>query len=167
MKRPRLLVWVLAWAAVVVVASAGTWVVIDSVGRDVLASAEPDRLPVAGSSDRPTDDPTSTRSPRSGPSSDAPRSSPSDRPEATDPPTGSSDPVVRSWQGEAGTVTVRCDGGAASLVSAVPADGWALELDDQGPDEVGVELESGDDRDLRSRVRARCRGGVPVFELDD
>ncbi len=45
MRRRTLLLAVCAWVALVVVASAATWTVIDSVGRDVLANG---RVPAAG-----------------------------------------------------------------------------------------------------------------------
>jgi hypothetical protein len=51
------------------------------------------------------------------------------------------------------------------LVSAQPEGGYAVEVDDRGPVELGVTFEAReDDSGLRSEVRARCERGVPRFE---
>jgi hypothetical protein len=162
-KRPTLLMLGVIWLAVVVVASAVTWVVIDSAGRDVLSPAQAEELPVGGV----TSGPDPTRGPRESPSpsstpSDSPSSSPTDTPSTSTPVV----PQVRSWQGAAGAVTARCEGRAISLVSASPSNGWAIEVDKRGPREVRVELETGGDDELRTRVRGRCVGGAPRFEVD-
>ena len=59
---------------------------------------------------------------------------------------------------------MRCSGTDASLVSASPADGYSMEVDKRGPDEVRVEFSRGDQE---LRVEARCAGGVPAFEVDE
>ena len=48
---------------------------------------------------------------------------------------------------------------------AQPADGYKVEQDDRGPDELRVEFETLDERS-RTRVEASCQDGVPVFEVD-
>src|SRR5918995_5401333 len=177
MKRPQVLVWGVAWAVVVVAASALTWAVIDSVGRNVLDTSESGQLPAAGvtaGTGASTDEPVRSGTPRPRPSATATPSSPTDSP--TDGPTegpigggadqGGPTPVTRGWQGSAGSVTVRCEGPSASLVSTSPANGWRLEVDKRGPGEVRVEFETGGDDERRTRVRSRCGGGVPRFEVD-
>ena len=140
------------WLAVVVVVSVVTWTVIDAAGRDVTA--------------RPTEP---TRRPAS--TTPAPRSS-------TVAPPPAAQPQERTWAGRAGSVTARCTGGTISLVSATPADGWRMEVEDRGPSRVRVELrsldrsrEDGDDHSGSGdgdevEVRAECSGGVPGFRVD-
>jgi hypothetical protein len=171
MKRPQLLVWGLIWVSVVVAACGVTWVIIDSVGRDVLAGTASEPLPVSTASTEPSTRPGQgvRRSPSADPTSpmptpsDSPSSTPSNGPPTSPPPAA---PLVESWQGSAGSVTVRCDGGAASLQSASPDDGWGMELDKQGPGEVRVEFETGGDDERRTRVRAWCGSDGPLFEVD-
>jgi hypothetical protein len=44
--------------------------------------------------------------------------------------------------------------------------GYAVEVDDRGPDWVEVEFEADDGSETRVRVRASCVDGVPAFEVD-
>lgn len=81
---------------------------------------------------------------------------------------------VRTWQGAAGSVTVRCVGPRISLVSTTPTDGWRMEVDKRGPEEVRVHFERGETDDesesegdeREAQVQARCGGGVPRFSVE-
>lgn len=142
--RARVAVAGVVWLLVVAGASLVTWTVIDAAGRDVVnASAE-----------------QGSASPRPGPPSDAP---------TVEPTAGARHPSPRvrvaTWEGAAGSVVVRCRGPVASLASATPADGWAVEVADRGPDRVEVELRR-DDPDGRARLRAACVRGIPGFTVD-
>ena len=179
-------VWAaLAWLGVVVVVSTVTWTVIDSAGRNVLAqddgpgagalptsSAQLPGEPSPGAAEpgvtlSAPSTPTLAPSRVTSPASVSP--SPSTSPAA--PTSASASGVTRTWQGTAGTVTVRCVGDRINLQSASPGDGWRVEVATQGPEEVEVDLTSGveddDEGDEREvHVRARCEGGTPRFEVE-
>ncbi len=192
------------WLAVVAAVAIATWSVIDSAGRDVLADPAGGGLaPAPGASSvapMPTEPSVRVRasgspkpSPRSG-GSQGPRAlaslvapfSPVATPSggATSPsassapqPGRSSAPTSqsRTWQGPAGTVTTRCSGPRISLASASPRDGWGMEIDKRGPQEVEVKFDRGEtdseDSDgseggeRETEVRARCRGGAPSYDV--
>ena len=138
----------IAWLAVVLVCSTLVWTVISRAGEGVTADETPTRGP---STSTPRD--TSTRA-------NPPPTSP-----ATTP--GSSDAVVeRTWSGTGGVVVVVCRGAAAELGPASPDTGFAIEVDDTGPDRVQVEFEGQGDNDAKTRVRAWCVDGEPTFEID-
>jgi hypothetical protein len=146
------------WLAVVVVVSVATWTVIDAAGRDVTARPSIDPGAAGGATSTPS---TTAASPRATPSR-----MPTAAPVPTTPDPGPR-PQERTWAGSAGSVTARCAGGTISLVSATPADGWRMEVEDRGPGRVRVELRSGDDGEEREvEVRAECSGGVPGFRVD-
>jgi hypothetical protein len=146
--RARVAVAGVVWLLVVAGASLVTWTVIDAAGRDVVnASAEQ-----GSASPRPTS------------TSDAPTDAPTEEPTAG-APHPSTRPRVATWEGAAGSVVVRCRGPVASLAAATPADGWAVEVADRGPERVEVELRR-DDPDGRARLRAECVRGIPGFTVD-
>jgi hypothetical protein len=68
------------------------------------------------------------------------------------------------WSGAAGSVVVRCDGEAIALQAATPADGYEVEVDEGGPEEVKVEFES-DEAD--AEVEAACAGGTAQFHAEE
>lgn len=70
----------------------------------------------------------------------------------------------RTWQGAAGSVTVRCDGSRVSLQSATPNNGYSVEIRERGPEEVEVRFE-GDEREVD--VEASCDDGTLEFSADD
>lgn len=86
---------------------------------------------------------------------------------ATPAPTPSSEPrpatVTRTWTGTGGRIGVSCTGSRAALVSASPADGWRVEVEERGPEEVEVRFRS-DASEVR--VQARCAGAEPRFEVE-
>jgi len=94
-----------------------------------------------------------------------------DSPASSAQPTGSptTRPTItrRTWQGVGGTVAVTCRGTSVSLDSAQPDSGFTIEVHERGPQRVEVRFEGRDDEsDDKSRVRAGCAGGLPVFEVD-
>ena len=63
-------------------------------------------------------------------------------------------------------MTVRCVGRTASLRSAQPADGWAVHVEENGPEQVKVQFtSSGQRREIE--VEAECSDGTPVFSTSD
>lgn len=92
----------------------------------------------------------------------SPKPSPSDESDPEPEPTV----VRRTWSGPAGSVTARCTGGDVSLQSASPNDGWTVEVEKRGPDEVEVEFRERDG-DRRTKVDAECSGGVPRFSVEN
>jgi hypothetical protein len=137
-------------------------------GRGRLSSSRTSRSPAAEATSTATA--TSTAAPTASGSAKA-TPQPTEPTGSTGPsgPTASTVPEVerRTWEGVAGRVVVACDGPAIGLGGAQPAAGYAVEVDDRGPDRVEVEFEAGDDSDTRVRVRASCVDGVPTFEVDD
>jgi hypothetical protein len=143
--RARVVVAGVAWLLVVAGASLVTWTVIDAAGRDVVdVSAE------QGSAS---------------PHPESPSAAPTTEPTTSERPQKSPRPRVASWEGAAGSVAVRCRGPVASLASATPADGWAVEVADRGPDRVEVELRR-DEPDGRVQVRSECVRGIPRLTID-
>lgn len=73
-------------------------------------------------------------------------------------------PAAFQWTGAAGTVTVQCTGDTIALQAATPANGYAVEVDEHGPEEVKVEFES---EDVDAEVEAICTGGVGRFHAEE
>jgi hypothetical protein len=61
---------------------------------------------------------------------------------------------------------VQCNGDAITLQAATPADGYEVEVDESGPEEVKVEFES---EESDAEVEAVCAGGTAQMhaEQDD
>lgn len=147
-----------AWLAAVLVAGSVTGWAVSAVGGQgggsVLSEAEVDRRLAALTTTAPS--PPATATPTATPTA-AP--SPTDAPPVTDPAV-----VARAWDVEGGSVGVACRGTVIELQYATPADGWAVEVKQAGPDEVEVELRSDDDS---TSVRAACAGdGTPQLHGD-
>ncbi|MFG1652783.1 serine/threonine-protein kinase [Micromonospora sp. NPDC049275] len=84
------------------------------------------------------------------------RSTPAPRPRPTPTPTG---PVVVTVQAQGGTVTVRCLGGSAELLTVTPAAGYRVAPYDPGPaKQIQVELTSAEHS---SEIRTHCASGRP------
>jgi hypothetical protein len=98
--------------------------------------------------------------PTSSPSSPPPQSSP-----PPSQPPAEQQGVRRTWQGNAGSVTVECRGAQIELLGAQPNTGWSVEVEDRGPDRVRVDFER-TNGERRTRVEAVCVGGTPRFEID-
>ena len=135
MSRRSVVLAVLAWVAVVAVASGVTWGVINAAGQQVLAGG---RLPAEVQS-------THAVPPSAPATPTAPAPVPSQQ---------------RTWEGSAGSVTVRCSGQGASLQSASPDDGYGVEVGSRGPGEVEVTFKGGG-REVQ--VKGTCVAGTPRF----
>jgi hypothetical protein len=72
--------------------------------------------------------------------------------------------VVAARQTPGGTVVVSLQGGRLSLVSATPAAGYAVEVEESGPDEVVVVFEGGEGNEIR--VRAVVEDDEISFEVE-
>lgn len=171
------LVAVTAWLAVVALGSAVVWGVISRAGREVVPAAEPEIVARTGPTTA-APSPDRTRPPAS-PSSSAPKpsgrpSSPATAPTpapATTPADPSTSPAPeadatvqrRTWQGPGGFVSAECRGSRISLQAAQADAGFAVQVDERGPEEVHVHFEGREDEGRESEVEGRCRDGVPVF----
>ena len=148
---------VAVWAAVVVAVAALVWQVIDTAGRDAFSGGNVDDVVQQATAEPSDQTPSSTPGASASPT-------PSPSPSGGGPlPTSAPRPQTRVWTGTGGSVVARCAGGAVSLRSAVPGDGYRYEVDDRGPDRLRVEFVGGDQE---VRVEAVCSGGVPRFEVD-
>ncbi|HSM43551.1 MAG TPA: hypothetical protein VK969_00895 [Acidimicrobiia bacterium] len=155
-----------AWVAAVVAATVLTWQIVgladSQVGESPVAVAPvlPTTLPEGSTSSAPTTslDPT--------PSSTGPTSTTSTVATNSTSPSTAPTPEwsVRTVNSPGGTVVIRHRPGVVELQGATPAPGFGVEIDDDGPDRVRVEFESGDDD---FRVEARWRDGTLVVEIDD
>jgi serine/threonine-protein kinase len=84
---------------------------------------------------------------------------------ATPPPPP--EPVARSASEAGNTVTVRCVGATATIVSASPAEGWSITRIQAGPsDQVNVKFESATIAPNRVTFKSRCRDGIPRINPD-
>lgn len=97
--------------------------------------------------------PSTTTSPTTATSTSAPPAS----------STTTAPPVVTARRTRGGTVVVSLQAGAVSLVSATPAAGYAVEVEEAGPGEVVVTFEGAEDDEVR--VRAFASGGEVAFEV--
>jgi serine/threonine-protein kinase len=77
------------------------------------------------------------------------------------------DPVERSASLAGNSVTVRCVGATATIVSASPAEDWAITRIQSGPSvQVNVKFESATIAPLRVTLKSRCHDGVPRINPD-
>jgi hypothetical protein len=160
------LVAVAAWVLVVALGSTLVWAVISRAGDGVVTADSPTSADPTTETTGPTQRPTTRPTITDDPTSDDPTSEPPPATGSTAPPAATT-AVRRSWQGLGGTVTVTCRGAAVSLDSAQPDSGFTIEVHERGPERVEVRFEGrGEEDDSKSRVRATCRAGVPVFEVD-
>jgi hypothetical protein len=140
---------VIAWLVVVAVGSTVVWLVISRAGDGISPASAPSIAP---------------STPSTAPSTTQPHT---DRPSTPSSP-ASSGPAAqrRTWQGAGGLVTAECVGDTISLVSYSADAGFLVEPDKRGPDEVRVAFQGQGEEGRETSVRARCEGGVPVFEAD-
>jgi hypothetical protein len=83
-------------------------------------------------------------------------------PDPTTPaPTGTPAARSASQSGTGGTVVIRCVGGVAELVRAIPRQGFAVE-----PDDSAAEVKFSSDSH-RTEIKATCAGGQPQFSLKE
>lgn len=160
-----------AWVLALVLATVLTWQIVglaDSQVGETPAAVAPTAIPsstvpTTPSSTAPltTGDTTSTTGAASSSSSSTSSTSPS-TPTTSQPTTA--EWSVRTINSPGGTVVVRYRPEQVELQAATPAAGFSVEVDDNGPDRVRVEFESGDDD---FRVEARWEGGQLSIEVDD
>jgi serine/threonine-protein kinase len=88
-------------------------------------------------------------------------------PAATATPPPPPEPVERAASEGGNSVTVRCVGATATIVSAEPAAGWSVTRLQPGPsDQVNVKFESATIAPNRVTFKARCRDGIPRINPD-
>jgi hypothetical protein len=120
--------------------------------------------------------PTPAPAPSTGPPAPQPTrpaepapAAPAPAPPAAPPPPTSATPAGpqrsdRSVVVTGGQVRVTCTGDVIQLNGATPSDGWVMQTDVRGTTEVRVEFLSDAGK---SKVRAACASGEPVFDVDD
>lgn len=166
------------WVATVACVSATAWVAIDRAGRDitggVVSSLPPVTLGSALATTTPQRSPSRTDM-TTGPA-DIPE--PSDRPEpsvkpepAKPEPAATAKPATtsrdRTFSVEGGQVSVRCTDSTIRLRIAQPDNGWRVEVEKAGPEEVNVIFRRGDNEDLAGgHVTAVCQAGTPIFKTE-
>lgn len=147
----------LIWVATVAGVSGTAWFAIDRAGRNLTSDGV---NAVPGSVGTLV------------PSSPAPGST-SATPGSTTP--GPTTPRDRSANVTGGQVSVRCTGATILLRVAQPENGWRVDVDSSGPQEVDLSFargledsENGDGDALqKSEVRVVCSEGSPVFTVED
>ena len=149
--RGALALYAVGWVVVAVAVGVVVWGVISRAGDGVTGGI--DAIPSADRSAASTHSGTPDGSP----------SASSPGPTDTSSPASSAAPVDRTWQGSAGVVSAECRGATIRLTGASPTSGFAVEVDDDGPDRVRVEFDS---EESRTRVEAACVAGVPAFTED-
>lgn len=178
--------WIVAWVAATAVVS---FVTLQTLSLAEAGIGDADLLPVVVASSSPVGAPDTTAVPDDGSTTTTSMPRRSDVPESTTtavtptstagtaqtsststsppPPTtvAVAAPVweARTVQSGGGTVTVRAAPGAVEFVSAVPAPGFAVEVDDDGPTRVRVEFESDAER---FEVRIEWDGSELVISID-
>ena len=132
-------------------------------------SASPQADPTASTTGGTTSGPTAGASvPPASPSS-GPPATPSSSPGEPDP-TAPSDPTpggqTDTWRGAAGTVSVTCSASGVDLRGATPADGYRVEVEQDGG-AIEVMFKRDEPEEDEVKVRATCPGGMPRFEVED
>lgn len=179
------------WLATVAGVSVTASVAIDRAGRDliggVVSSLPSVTLGSAVSTTTPdggpqrtdvtaepsgTSEPSATAKPSatSKPSATAKPSATSKPPAASEPsatPEPSSSLRDRTFSIDGGQVSVRCTGSTIRLRIAQPDDGWRVEVEKAGPEEVHVTFRRGDiESGGGSDVTAVCAAGTPAFTVE-
>jgi len=154
----------LIWLATVAGVSVTAWVAIDHAGRDITGGVVSSPPPVTLGSGSPL----GTTTPDAGPSGTDATPEPSAAPEAsatTEPSATSSDRTVSVTGGQ---VSVRCTGSTILLRIAQPDNGFRVEVEKAGPEEVHVIFRRGDDEGgVGAQVTAVCATGTPAFRVEN
>jgi hypothetical protein len=165
------------WLAAVAGVSVTAWVAIDRAGRDITGGVVSSLPPVTlgpvpgtttpgGGSSR-TDATPETSATTGTPAPTAPSATPepfaTQEPSATEPATT---PRDRTFSVTGGQVSVRCTGSTIRLRIAQPDNGWRVEVEQAGPEEVHVIFSRGDDED-EAQVAAVCASGNPVLRVEE
>jgi len=164
----------LIWLATVAGVSVTAWVAIDHAGRDITGGVVSSPPPVTLGS------PLGTTTPDAGPSGTDATSEPSAAPEtsaapdasATTEPSAAPEPSAtssdRTVSVTGGQVSVRCTGSTIQLRIAQPDNGFRVEVEKAGPEEVHVIFRRGDDEGgVGAQVTAVCATGTPAFRVEN
>jgi hypothetical protein len=111
----------------------------------------PTFIPVSRPSGAPTPAPTTTTVPAVGPTST------STQPASTT--TQATISTSATYSSPGGQATVRCTGDEINLVSAAPANGYQVKVDNGGPKMVTVSFSG---NGAESQISAACQNGSPV-----
>ena len=161
------------WVATVACVSATAWVAIDRAGRDLTGGVASSLPPVTMGSA------LVTTTPQISPSRTNVTPAPSDTPQPSDTPEPSAKPAPsatakpsttsrdRTFSVEGGQVSVRCTDATIRLRIAQPDNGWRVEVEKAGPEEVNVIFRRGDSEDLGgSRLTAVCKAGTATIQAE-
>ncbi|MPZ79872.1 MAG: hypothetical protein GEV28_05515 [Actinophytocola sp.] len=149
---------VVLWLAAAAAATAVGMFAVGAIGNDIFGS---DQQPLSQSQvDEQLAGSTRTPAATTPPPSTTASTGPSTPPTTSDPPTPQATPVTS----DGGTVLARCaPGGLVDVLSAVPAQGFSVDSDDDELDDhPQIKFESGE-REIE--VRLRCVGGRIVPEI--
>ena len=161
------------WLATVACVSATAWVAIDRAGRDLTGGVASSLPPVTMGSA------LVTTTPQISPSRTNVTPAPSDTLEPSETPEPSAKPAPpatakpsttsrdRTFSLAGGQVSVRCTESTIRLRIAQPANGWRVEVEKAGPEEVNVNFRRGDSEDLGgSRLTAVCKAGTATIQAE-
>lgn len=170
------LIWVTAVAGV----SVAAWVAIDRAGRDMTTGLVNSMSPLNVGTPTATTEPgapktvTQTPTPSAKPTTKALVPAPVGKSPAPQKPSSPTlrAPVVptsqdRTFSATGGQVSVRCTGNVIQLRIAQPDNGWRVQVENAGPDQIEVAFGTGDEeRHGGTKVTAVCVGGTPVFRVE-
>jgi len=169
---------IVLWLLVVGGVAGATWLVVDTVGREVgrpvLAHASPSvpratpspAASVTASATPTTDEPSPSADSVESSAPSTPRPTASQRTPAPAAPTAAPAPppaVQRTtFTTEGGTLVLSCPAGSLSLDGLTPRDGWSVEHE---PDGAGIEVKfTSGEREVK--VKATCVDGTPRVTSD-
>lgn len=169
------------WGCCVAGVATGSWVAIDSAGRQVslapvVDSDDPSPMiptgsggptsPAAGTAIggaatapvRPTESNSAGRPTGAASGSTAPSTTPTRTASAPPPPA----PIVDSVHTRGGVVELECTGAAVSGYNAQPADGWTGHVKQTGTSTIEADFHRGS---TEIEVRGSCTSGAPKFSV--
>lgn len=169
----------MVWVAIVAGVSVTAWFAIDRAGRDItgggvdalppptLGSALGTPTPEGGPS--PTEPTKASATPEpSATTAPSPSTAPSVSPAPSSPPAPATISRDRTFSLDGGQVSVRCTGITIRLRIAQPDDGFRVDVERAGPEEVHVIFRRGDEEDEGgAQVTAVCVAGTPALKVED
>lgn len=173
--RGRRLLLLLTWTVATVAAVGVAWLAVSSAVADVadpvpaVVVAAPPTTPPATAPPAGSGETATTAGPATGLASSG--GAAIDDAATDDSSTGETaiadnrapSPVTQSFNTQGGIVTMSCDANGATLVSAVPHQGYTVTVRDPGPHEVAVTFVTGDDH---VDFKGECEAGRPHAEVD-
>jgi hypothetical protein len=161
----------LLWACCVAGVAVGSWLAIDSAGRQVgLSTAGGEDVPVssaAATTGTPSGTPTTVSSPSPSGTRTSTRTTPPSRPPATSPPEDDvPDPVptVRRVRTRGGAVELECTGTEVSGYSVWPAAGWSGDVRRTSAETIVAMLHRAHDDTIV--VHGSCASDDPDLDVD-